>query len=76
MTDPLFRSGTRSAEFFFEHNGVEYTTFPAGWEENGCDVFELVKTVGEDEVFVDTLYISPLEEVAEAVDRWKTTLKS
>jgi len=76
MADTLFGSGTRSAEFFFEHNGVEYTTFPAGWEDNGCDVFELVKTVGEDEVFVDTLHISPLEEVADVVERWKSTLKN
>ena len=68
MSTPLFDNANPSAEFYFAYAGIDYTVFPAGWSDNGCDVFEIVKS--ESEEFVDTIHVSPLEDVSDAFDRW------
>ena len=56
------------SEFYFTKGGEQYTVFPAGWEDNGCDVFEIaLSDTGE---FVDSILVSPLESVEEAFERW------
>lgn len=71
MSTPLFETATPSAEFYFDHESKQYTVFPAGWVENGCDVFEIV--LSETDEFVDTIFVSPLEDVSDAFDRWKAS---
>jgi hypothetical protein len=69
MSTPLFGTAAPSAEFYFNHDGVDYTAFPSGWEENGCDVFDLEET--DSGQFVAGLHVSPFEDVADAFDRWR-----
>jgi len=57
-----------SAEFYFAQNGVDYTVFPAGWSENGCDVFDVIVT--ESDEFVDSILVSPVEDIETAWNRW------
>lgn len=62
-----------SAEFYFEHAGVDYVVYPAGWVENGCDVFDI--SLRSNDEFVDTVYISPLDEVADVFAAWAAKKK-
>lgn len=58
---------TRSAEYSLTHNDVEYTVAHA-FEENGGAVFDVL--LADSEEFVDSLWVSPMEDVADAFALW------
>ena len=62
---------TSATEFHFTSGDVVYVVYKAGWKENGCEVFEIA--VEESNAFVDTIYVSPLEEVSEVFEKWVTS---
>lgn len=60
----------RSAEFQLTHKDVDYVAYPA-WEENGGDIFNIV--LAETNEFVDSMFVSPHDEVHEAFALWTKT---
>lgn len=57
-----------SAEFYFVRDNIEYVAFPTGWQENGCDMFDIVTRDGMD--FVGSFLLSPTEDVVKGFNRW------
>ncbi len=57
-----------AAEFYFTRDNVEYVAFPTGWQENGCDMFDVM--IRKNDEFVGSFPLSPVEDVDEGFNRW------
>lgn len=55
-------------DFQFEKNGRSLIAVDAGWQKNGCSVYEILS---EDGTTIDTLMVSPLDDIASTVAEWR-----
>jgi hypothetical protein len=47
--------------------GVAYLAVPAGFQDGGCDVYDVTTKTG---TFVDSITVSPLDDVQVKLEEW------
>lgn len=65
-TPPLME-GVRLQPMNFEHKGVEHVATPAGFQVNGCEVYDIYR--GEE--LIDGITIGPMEDIVDVITSWK-----
>ena len=66
-TTPPRMESIRLQPMNFEHKGAEHVATPAGFQVNGCEVYDIYRG----ETLIDGIAIGPMEDIVEAIQNWK-----
>lgn len=58
-------------EFEFAVEEEVFVAVNAGWSDNGCDVYDIIRK--SDESFVDSITVHPINGVEDTVATWKSS---